>query len=253
MMKANIGIIVDFRFENENGGYSQYAYYAIRENIVNAFKDSANVFMLPHDKSAASTYIDMVDGIVLTGSIYNIDPFYYKEPKRSEYLTDNRRADFEFSIIRKAIDKNIPILGLGGGMQMINVYFGGTMYQDVETQVSGGINHVQKSKGLRWHQVYHDNVIVADTKLAGIIGDEILPVNSTHTQAVKEVGKDLLMNAYCKDDNVVEGIEAKDKDKWIIGLEWRPEYVFSREKPENEREKKIFDAFIIACEKQKKD
>lgn len=244
MKNLNIGLVLDFRFGEGEDGYSDYPYYAQRENLVAAFSEKANVLLLPHDRSSAVDYINMIDAVVFTGSAYHIDSFYYREPKIGNYTTDNRRADFEFEMLRRGIDKGIPVLGLGGGMQMINVFLGGSMYQNILEEVPGVINHQQNAKGLKWHQPYHDNVIIPNTELARILGTEVIQVNSAHTQAVKRLGEGLKINAISKVDNIIEGIESENQNYWVMGLEWRPEYVYSREKPEEERERLIFEEFM---------
>ncbi len=244
MSNIIIGIVPDYRFSNEEKGYSEYSYYAVSENIIKAFSNKATIIIVPYERDGSEKYIEMMDALVFVKSSYPVDPFYYAEPKKGEYITDNKRSDFEFDLLKKAVNKNIPVLGIGKGMQIINIFFGGSMYQNIIEEVPGVINHQQEEKDLKLHMKYHDNVILPNTELARALGTDDLQVNSAHSQAIKKLGDGLKINSISKVDNIIEGIESDNEDSWIMGLQWLPEMLFSRENYENERELSIFDFFI---------
>ncbi len=251
MNEIIIGIVSDFRFEQEDENFVNTR-YAVGENVIKAFAEKATVLILPHERSGASNYINMIDGLVFINSSLQIDPFYYAESKKGEYTTDNRRADFEFDMLRKAVDKKIPVLGFGEGMQIINVFFGGSLYQNIIEEIPGVINHQQQDKNIDLSHPYHDNVILPNTELAKILGTDVLQVNSSHSQAIKKLGSGLKINAISKVDNIIEGIESEESSSWVVGLQWLPEYVYAKESNENQREKMLFDAFLEKAKNMKK-
>lgn len=244
MHKIIIGIVSDVRLKIDENETISKIQYLLNEKIVNILASKADVIMLPHEKDSSENYINIIDALIFVNSSYSIDPFYYSEAKKGDYLTNNKKSDFEFDMLRKAINKQIPILGLGNGMQMINVFFGGSLYQNILEEVPGVINHQQTEKNIKLSQTYHDNVIVPNTELARILGTESLQVNSAHTQAIKKLGDGLKINAISKVDNIIEGVEAENPNTWIIGLQWLAEHVIPKDNQENSRETLIFEALL---------
>jgi len=145
------------------------------------------------------------------------------------------RTEFEYKLAKCFMEKDKPILGICGGMQLINVMTGGTLIQDIPSQFETETPHYDANKDIP----IHDVEVMKDTKLYSIVGKNRIGVNTSHHQAVKAVGKEFIVNAIA-DDGLVEGIE-HTKMKFCIGVQWHPEYVVT------EADFKIIEAFVNAC------
>jgi putative glutamine amidotransferase len=230
-----IGITLDFETKDT---YSKFPWYALRKNYVEAVaKFGAVPILLPHEPEMVDHYLGLIDGLILTGGDFDIDPKFYGEDTASNrVLTKSTRTEFEMKMLKTAVLAGLPILGICAGEQLLNVFFGGTLYQDILEQVPGAINHEQpEPKNLP----YHDIKIKKDSLLHSIVKTERYKVNSTHHQAVKEVGKGLIASAI-SDDGIIEAIEGTGHS-FILGVEWHPEYLSCNE------DELIFAAFIDNC------
>ncbi|GLI54828.1 anthranilate synthase component II [Propionigenium maris DSM 9537] len=168
------------------------------------------------------SYIDMVDVLILSGG-HDMDPVYYNEEVLPEGDMPFRDRDaFDMLLIRYAVEKGIPILGICRGMQVLNVYFGGSLYQDLKYNKNVYLKHIQESSpGEHVHKV----AIEEDSVLSEIFGEELW-VNSYHHQLVKEVGEGLKVTGRAS-DMAVELIEWRDSSRFIVGVQWHPEMMYS--------------------------
>lgn len=233
-----IGINADF--EEQGGGYSVSPYHAVRENyLAPLHKAQAIPLILPPTTLDAKTYVDMIDGLLLTGG-NDYDPALYggtNDPSKNMKIMQNR-SRFDLDLIHHALNKSIPILGICAGMQAINFYFKGSIYQDIQSECEGALNHMQKVEDVR--KPAHDILIQSDTLLSRIAqGTPKARVNSFHHQAVKEVGQGLIASAIAP-DGIIEAIE-HTVHRFCLGIEWHPEYFVD---PVDDA---IFKAFIDAC------
>lgn len=180
-----------------------------------------------------------IDGLVVSGGNFDIHPSYFGEkPIRQLGVIKSHRTEFELELTSKALKLNMPILGICGGAQAINVALGGSLYQDIAVQLPHAGEHQQSAKKLvGGHRVR----VQSGTRLHAIVQRQNLEVNTTHHQAVKELGRHLAINAIA-DDGVIEGIEST-KHRFVLGLQWHPEALAPRQ-PLHQR---IFSAFAKAC------
>ncbi len=157
----------------------------------------------------------IIDGLLLTGG-GDLSPRYYGEkilvPRNRIRVLSKLRCDFELSLIREIHRMQKPLLGICLGMQLINVAFGGTLYQDLEYQTGSLINHSNSN-----HYVKVSNFLSSQIK------DSKYLVNSTHHQAVKNLAEGLVTFAI-SDDNIVEGFYKKDYP-FLVGVQWHPERI----------------------------
>ena len=195
--------------------------YELKSSYVDAVLAAGGLpILLPHAAEAAAAYLALLDGLVVTGGAFDVPPELYGEPRRKECgpLKPDRTA-FEKDLLEAALAARLPVLGVCGGMQLMNVVRGGTLYQDLAAD-AGLSGHEQPAPK---DAPFHEAAIVPGTQLAALVGAERVGVNSTHHQAVKDPGAGVLVSARAP-DGVVEGIELPDLP-FAIGVQWHPEAV----------------------------
>lgn len=232
MKKPVIGITLDYELKQT---YSAYPWYALRENYAESVERAGGVpLMLPHIQSAVNEYANMIDGLILTGGDFDIDPSFYGESITSERVVmKDKRTKFEMDLFKKILDTKKPIFGICAGEQLLNVMLGGSLIQHIPDSVENCLEHEQK---VEKHLPTHSIKIEKDTLLRKIVGVEQYMVNSTHHQAVKVLGKNIIASAKA-DDGVIEAIEYTEHP-FCLGVQWHPEY------NSTQYDTKLFDAFI---------
>ena len=231
MAQPVIGLTLD---AEPPGGYSRLSWYALRENYCAAVVRAGGLpLLLPHEVEQADAYLGIIDGLVVTGGGFDVDPAIFgAETRHPTVKTKDRRTRFELAVTRRALSADKPVLGICGGQQLLNVALGGTLFQHIPDEVPGALDHKQKSGDAPGHLVR----FTVGTRLREIAGCGEAPVNSTHHQAVKTPAPGLLIDATAP-DGVVEGIE-DPRRRFCIGVQWHPEYAIS------EADLRLFVAFI---------
>jgi microsomal dipeptidase-like Zn-dependent dipeptidase/gamma-glutamyl-gamma-aminobutyrate hydrolase PuuD len=173
--------------------------------------------------STLKSIVTKHDGLILSGGT-DVEPSYYDEPEYNETLyTDSIRDIYEFTLVRLATNRNVPVLGICRGEQLLNVAFGGKLYQDLPSQLSSDLIHLQEEKGaIATHQVS----LPAATCFKEIMQQsDTLNVNSFHHQGVKIIAPEFSPVAFAS-DSLIEGIEALP-NRAIFGVQWHPEALFA--------------------------
>lgn len=234
MQHPIIGITLDL--ENKKT-YSAYPWYAARENYSSPISRFGGVpIFLPHEIKYIKNYDKVFDGLVVTGGDFDVDPKFYGEKLNSSKVSlKEHRTLFEYNLIELCLKNNKPILAICGGEQLLNVVLGGSLYQDINDELSTNIAHEQKNPR---NEGSHFIEIKENTKLLSIVKSHKMFVNSAHHQSVKTLGKDLIINAECE-DGVIEGIEHKSH-KFCQGVQWHPEFLISS------GDENIFSALVNA-------
>ncbi len=179
-------------------------------------------------------YMDILDGLLLVGGS-DISPFYYGEgPDRYLESTTPKRDKVEFYILEKAIAKKIPILGVCRGMQLINIHFGGDLYQDIYSQIDYALNHSDRDrKGIMY---FHEINIEKDSDLHDVFGSKLM-VNTFHHQAIKKLAEGFKTTALSP-DGLIEAMEYEE-GQFIMAIQFHPEF------PEHNKDfKNIFKFFV---------
>jgi putative glutamine amidotransferase len=165
-------------------------------------------------------YAKHLDGLVLQGGADVSPQSYAQAATRPEWSGDRARDMYELELLHEFIEAGKPVLGVCRGCQLINVAFGGTLYQDIASDVPTAIEHVSDLYDSHYHPVHFPQ----GSSLAKLFPSkpEAL-VNSIHHQAVKDLGRDLAVEAYSGTDNLVEAIRYR-KARFVMGLQWHPEF-----------------------------
>lgn len=184
--------------------------------------------------------VDRLDGLLLTGGI-DVDPsFYGVEPIKELEATNLKLDIYESRILKRALARRIPILGICRGHQFLNVYFHGTLYQDIPSQCPESISHRKTSNEKKIAS--HFITIEKESQLHQLMGVDSLQVNSSHHQTIDRLGDGFRIVARTS-DGIVEAIE-RDDYPFMISVQWHPELMVLNGDPTMN---KIFAAFIEAC------
>ena len=200
-------------------------------------KAGAIPVLIPPQPENASDVVETLDGVLLAGG-YDCDPSEYgEEAHPSIEPMDPRRQSNDLSLAKVARERGIPTLGICLGLQIMNVAAGGSLVQDIDSQMETDIEHVSDPDD----RARHDVRIERGTKLAKILDGTIeMNVNSSHHQAIKDVGEGLRRTAHAP-DGVVEGLE-DPRHPFYVGVQWHPE-----DMPAADSATKIFRALVEAA------
>ena len=140
--KPLIGLTLDL--EN-NKSYSKFPWYAIRQNYCSAISNMGGIpIPLVYDINSINTMVEKLDGFIITGGAFDINPSYFSEKKKFKtVVTKEDRTEYEIRLCNKVLKKNLPLLGICGGQQLINVVYGGSLIQDINKEVDTNIKHEQ--------------------------------------------------------------------------------------------------------------
>jgi putative glutamine amidotransferase len=233
--RPRIGLTLDAELP---GGYSQLPWYAIRANYCQAIVRAGGLpIALPHEIELAEAYLDVLDGLIVTGGAFDLDPSLYGATSRHATVkTKDRRTAFELAITRAALQRDQPLLGICGGQQLLNVALGGDLIQHIPDAVPGCLAHEQPNPRTEFG---HSVEVLAGSRLHAIGGAVRLEVNSAHHQAAGAVGAGVVVSGRAS-DGVIEAIEAPER-RFCIGVQWHPEYRISA------ADDALFSALVEAC------
>ena len=215
MKKPTIGVTLDFV---EQGSFSARPHYAIRESYFNMVRLAGGVPIgIPFQIDLIDEYLDMVDGIIVPGGDFALDQSWYVAGDAPKFPPSKRLA-FDIEIIRKALAKNLPLLGICAGMQILAGMHGCKLSSNIQTYSKTGASH----RGTDPYKIAHDLKVVENSLLAKITSLSEFGVNSHHSEGMVEVSPEVIISGYA-DDDVIEAIEIIGK-KFALGVQWHPEF-----------------------------
>jgi putative glutamine amidotransferase len=233
--KPRIGLTLD---AEGPGGYSAFPWYALRANYATAIAAAGGVpLALPHHAALAGEMLDTLDGLIVTGGAFDVSPALYGEAAVHGTVTLKQgRTEAELALLRGALARHMPVLGICGGEQLLAVVLGGTLIQHIPDAVPDALPHEQPNPR---DEPGHRVVINPGTLLHRIVGATQMQVNSSHHQAVAAPGPGAVVNAVAP-DGVIEGIEDPAR-RFCLGVQWHPEFHI------DQGDRKLFEALIAAA------
>lgn len=192
------------------------------------------------DKEYAKRVIEFADGVILPGSITDVNPKFYGTEK-SQFCGEEgvARDQSDFFLLDEAFKRKIPVFGICFGHQSLNVFCGGSLYQDLAHETHTNINHRQWDLN---SPPTHTVKMEDDSIVHRLFEQHVIPVNSFHHQGVKKLASNLRATAYAP-DGVVESYENRNNGHFLMGVQWHPERMW-REFPVQLR---LFEEFISAA------
>lgn len=185
----------------------------------------------------AAPALEHCDGLLLTGGA-DVDPARFgAAPSPALGAVEPARDAFELALLEAALARRIPILAICRGMQLVNVAAAGSLWQDLPSEHPGPVRHRQSEpRATPTHSVR----IGDGTRSASILGSR-LRTNSSHHQAIRELGRGLRATGWA-DDGIVEALESEDQAQWLVGVQWHPE-----EGSAGPPDRNLFRAFVVAA------
>jgi putative glutamine amidotransferase len=234
-IKPLIGVTLD---AEQPGGYSKYPWYALRANYTNALEAAGGVpVALPHHAALASNFLDRIDALVVTGGAFDLDPTLYGDSERHATVTlKEERTAADLALVRGALARDMPVLGICGGQQLLAVALGGALLQHIPDSIENALEHEQPNPR---DQSSHSITLAPGTLLHRIAGADTMQVNSAHHQSVRSPGRFAVVNALAP-DGVIEGIE-DPRYAFCLGVQWHPEFLI------DPADALIFQAFVAAA------
>ena len=197
----------------------------------------------PRDPDLVRESLAAFDGLVLSGGS-DVSPISYGQTALREAWRGDRRRDlYEIACVHAALELGLPVFGICRGAQILNVAFGGTLYQDIETQVESAFVHRDQEL---YDTLMHDVSVEPQSWLAAQLGAEPRRVNSVHHQAIDELGAGLRVVARAT-DGTIEAIEREPAGEapagaqcFVAAVQWHPEWLGDQPQP-------LLEAFVAVC------
>jgi gamma-glutamyl-gamma-aminobutyrate hydrolase PuuD len=202
-------------------GYESSETFALSQAYVRSVEQAGGqaIVLAPGTAADAVFLLERCDGLLLTGGA-DMDPALLGEERHPAVTRFFRERDeFELALCRAAVERDLALFAICRGTQLLNVALGGSLYQDLATQLPGSLKH--NADGARWATT-HEVDLLPGSRIRAILGRERVAVNSLHHQAVRSPGRELQISAVSSGDRVVEAVEAPGR-RFVLGVQWHPE------------------------------
>lgn len=220
--RPRIGITM--RLELETDRFYLARHYS--EAIEAAGGVPVHISLIPN-RDYISAVVDGLDGILLPGSDSDVDPLKYgAEPHPKLGTVQPIKDETDLLVLEEVEKRRLPLFAICFGMQVLNVSRGGTLVQDIGSQLSQAIKHEQ---GAPRDRPSHGIKVAKTGRLSSLVGDAKALVNSHHHQAIDEVGRELLAVAWAS-DGLIEAVEDSRPERFIVGVQWHPELGWKEDK-----------------------
>lgn len=248
-MKPLIGLTcyiveaAEFGKNRIRGAYDQDMMMASHDYTKSIENAGGIPLVLPYtlEDSVIKEYVNRMDGILFTGG-EDVSPSYYGQAiKRGFGGCSSNRDAFEWKLLTEAMAQGKPIMGICRGMQLINIFYGGTLFQDLNQMAFTSLEH--SCIKLPKHVATHEVEVYVNTHLYEMVQNGRLQVNSKHHQSVDRLGDGLIVSSKAL-DGVIEGIEDPNRP-FVVALQWHPEMMAGHDRSQAN----IFDGFIKHCKK----
>jgi putative glutamine amidotransferase len=240
-MKPLIGITPSLMTDVQSHG--TFERFLLSSNYPNAVIAAGGIpVILPPQLGHAADLLDRLDGVLLSGGA-DIDPREYgdKVVHPETYDISPLRDAFEFELLREVLNRDLPLLCICRGIQVLNVGLGGTLYQDVADQFSPDLLHRQQNAGIAANEPSHAVHARANGLLSEVYGTEVIQTNSFHHQAIKDVASELVVEG-TTDDGLVEAVSLPSRS-FVLGVQWHPEMMFNR----HDEHRRPFERLVSAA------
>ena len=237
-MRPLIGIACHADFRQESGR----PVYCNNRTYSHAIEHVGGIpILIPmlHDMNALETLLARLDGILFSGGVDIAPARYHEEPHTKLGRTSEELDEFELMLAQRALQEDMPLLGVCRGMQLLNVALGGTLYQDLVTEYAGSFDHCHQDKPR--NTIIHDVFVEAGSRMETALGTRRVNVNSLHHQAVKQPGKGVLITGRAE-DGVAELMEVPSH-RFVLAAQCHPEEIYMKESAFAN----LFSAFVAAC------
>jgi putative glutamine amidotransferase len=220
------------------GHFTNYTYEEYLQGVM-AYGGAPLILPLYPDRTKLEAVLARLDGLIFSGGP-DVNPrLFGEEPLPGLGTVDDARDRWELTAIKVALRMDLPLLGICRGIQVLNVAMGGSLYQDVSTDPGTEIQHSQTEAR---DQATHKVTVTSGSRLAKVLGADDVEVNSFHHQVVKTLAPGLKAVAWAP-DQLIEGVEADDDSRFVLGVQWHPEHLVGRSEPA----RRLFAALIDAA------
>jgi putative glutamine amidotransferase len=236
--RPRIGITM--RLELETDRFYLSRYYS--EAVEAAGGAPVHISLIPQREYLKAVF-ESLDGVLLPGSDSDVDPLlYHREPHARLGAVHPLKDATDMLVLEELERRALPLFAICFGMQVLNVFRGGTLIQDIESQLKDAIKHQQ---GAPRDRQSHRVRLLEGSLLASLKGEETALVNSHHHQAIETVGRDLVATAWTA-DGLVEALEDPRAERFALAVQWHPEIAWERD----DFSKKLFARFVEAARAQ---
>lgn len=225
-MEPIIGITADSTFVDNRSYPEPHKVNFSPRNISKAITMAGGIpVIIPvNEPRLAEKYADIVDGLILAGGEDVSPALYGEDARRTIRATYPKRDEAEVAITEKIIDQAKPVLGICRGLQLLNVIFGGTLYQDLSENEKVFVKHIQETPS---NHPIHTVKIEENSYMASFLSEELF-VNSFHHQIIRDLGADLIIGG-TSSDGVIEAIEIIEKNISVVAIQWHPENLYYKD------------------------